>query len=237
MHYLIIIFIIGILILVHEIGHLIAGRIMKIPIAVFSIGFGPKLVSRKIGETEFRLSWIPLGGYILPALESESEYFKIPMRRRVVFALGGPLANLLLPVLLFSVVNIIQGGMSWAGLFIHPWSQMVLQVNHIILSIPLLFSHPGQLSGIVGIVAQGADIISADMGKTLLLTIMLSLNLAVLNLLPIPGLDGGKIILCLFEKIHPGAPRWQIPVTLAGLLLLVGVIIYATVLDIQKLFT
>ncbi len=236
MHYLVIICIIGILILVHEIGHLIAGRAMKIPIAVFSIGFGPKLLSRKIGETEFRISWIPLGGYVLPALASETEYFKIPIHRRMVFALGGPLANLILPVLLFSIVNFIQEGMTFAGLFIHPWSQTMLQFNHIIMSLPLLFTHPGQLSGVVGIVSQGADFIAADMGKALLFSIVISLNLAVLNLLPIPGLDGGKIMLYLLEKIHPGVPRWQIPVTLAGLVLLFGMIIYVTVLDIQKHF-
>ena len=88
----------------------------------------------------------------------------------------------------------------------------------------------------VGIVNQGAIFIAANASKSLLFIIIISLNLAVLNLLPIPGLDGGKIFLSFLERIHPRMLRWQIPITLTGLVLLFGLIIYITVLDIQKFF-
>ena len=236
MNYIMVVFIIGLLILVHELGHFLAGRAMKIPIAVFSIGFGPKIAAWKYQETEFRISWIPLGGYVLPALESEEVYFKIPIRKRLIFSLGGPVANILLPILLFAIFNCLQNGITWAGLFIQPWAQTLQHSLKIILTIPILFSHPEQLSGVVGIVNQGAIFIAANASKSLLFIIIISLNLAVLNLLPIPGLDGGKIFLSFLERIHPHMLRWQIPITMTGLVLLFGLIIYITVLDIQKFF-
>lgn len=236
MQYVLIVFIIGFLIFVHELGHYLAARAIKIPIEIFSIGFGPKLWSWKRGSTEFRISWIPLGGYVLPALASEEDYFKIPVRQRFVFSLGGPLANLILPVFLFAIVNAMKSGISISGLFIKPWEQTVAHFMQILNTLPMLFTHPDKLSGVVGIVSQGGAFIGKNLSNGLMFTIIISLNLAVLNLLPIPGLDGGKIFMSLLEKIHPKAVRWQMPITVAGLALLFGLMIYVTVLDIQKFF-
>ena len=54
----------GVIILVHETGHFIAARLAGMRVERFSIGFPPRLASKKIGKTEFILSWIPLGGYV-----------------------------------------------------------------------------------------------------------------------------------------------------------------------------
>lgn len=55
---------------IHELGHFLAARWMGMTIDVFSVGFGPAIWKRKIGETEYRISWIPLGGYVaLPQLD------------------------------------------------------------------------------------------------------------------------------------------------------------------------
>ena len=83
MNYLIIILLIGLLILVHELGHFLAARWVKIPVARFSIGFGPKLWGYKKGNTEYWLSLIPIGGYVLPEIEDETEFFKIPVYKRM----------------------------------------------------------------------------------------------------------------------------------------------------------
>ncbi|RPH95331.1 RIP metalloprotease [candidate division KSB1 bacterium] len=55
---------IGVIIIIHEIGHFTAARLTGMRVKRFSIGFPPTAISRKIGETEFALSWIPLGGYV-----------------------------------------------------------------------------------------------------------------------------------------------------------------------------
>lgn len=63
----------------------------------------------------------------------------------------------------------------------------------------------------------------------------LSLNLAVLNLLPIPVLDGGRVVLGLLEKVHPRAVQLvHMPLNILGLILLLSLMAYATVIDILR---
>lgn len=235
MTYFLIIFLIGLLILVHELGHFIAARWMKIPIARFSIGFGPRLWGYKKGETEYWLSLIPLGGYVLPAIEDETEFFEIPIYKRVIFSLGGPAANILVPLILFGAANILTSGFSPANVFIKPFSQTLDVLIGFLAAIPLLFSGSDQITGVVGIVALGGQYIGADILRALHFSILLSLNLAVFNLLPVPALDGGKIMLYLLEKIHPQFLRLHIPLAIAGWVILLGLMVYATVLDIGRM--
>lgn len=236
MAYVAIVFLIGFLIFIHEFGHYLAARMVGIPIEVFSIGFGPKLAAWKKGGTEFRLSWIPLGGYVLPAVASEAEFFALPVWRRTLFSLGGPLANLLLPVGLFAALNALQSGASWHGLLVRPWMQTAGYTVQMLAVLPKLFAQPGQLSGVVGLVSLGGGYLAAGLANGLKFAILISLNLAVLNLLPIPGLDGGKIVMSWLEKLFPRAARWQVPATAIGLLLLLGLMAFVTVLDIRKFF-
>ncbi|MBN1595574.1 site-2 protease family protein [candidate division FCPU426 bacterium] len=237
MDYFIIIVIIGSLILVHELGHYAAGRLLKIPMAVFSVGFGPALLSWRAGETEYRLSWFPLGGYVLPAIATEADYNNIPVWRRVLFSMGGPAANWFLALVFFAAWNSLYKGGGWIYLLAEPWRQTLAQTLQIASAVPALFHSPGSLSGVVGIVAQGTVFIGRDLGQALRFAIIISLNLCVLNLLPIPGLDGGKIVLSLLEKIQPAAIRWQASLTLAGMLLLLGLMLYVTFLDLQRLLS
>ncbi|MBD3163155.1 MAG: RIP metalloprotease RseP [Candidatus Eisenbacteria bacterium] len=58
------ILVVGIIILVHELGHFLAARAVGIRVDRFSIGFGPKIVAVQRGETEYRIAWVPLGGYV-----------------------------------------------------------------------------------------------------------------------------------------------------------------------------
>lgn len=234
MNYLIIILLIGLLILVHELGHFLAARWVKIPIARFSIGFGPKLWGCKKGNTEYWLSLIPIGGYVLPEIEDETEFFKIPIYKRVIFSLGGPAANIILPLFLFGIINIMLSGFSFSSLFIKPFSQTFGFLVNFLAAIPLLFSDSEELSGIVGIVVLGGQFVGTDLVKALHFSILLSLNLAVLNLLPVPVLDGGKIILFLLEKIHPKMLKLHVPLAIAGWLFIIGLMIYATALDIGR---
>ena len=115
--------------------------------------------------------------------------------------------------------------------------QLFLYMQNIISSIGLLFNHPDQLSGIVGIVSQGSAIVGTDIIKLINFAIFLSVNLAVFNLLPIPPLDGGGIMMYLFEKIHPKLLKLHIPLAVTGWVLLLGLILYATVLDITRIST
>ncbi len=63
----------GLLIFFHELGHFILAKIVGVKVLKFSLGFGPKLISKKIGDTEYLLSAIPLGGYVKPLGEEIGE--------------------------------------------------------------------------------------------------------------------------------------------------------------------
>jgi regulator of sigma E protease len=235
MNFLIAFFLVGLVILFHEFGHFVAARIAGIPISIFSIGFGPRLIGITRGQTEYRLSLIPLGGYVLPGVESEEEYFRIPVNQRIVMSIGGPAASLILPFLCFSLVNWVEKGPSLTHLIITPLVQLSNLLYQMSLTIPLIFQQPDQLSGIVGIVAQGGSFIGNSILNGLLFTALISLNLALLNLLPIPALDGGKILLYMLEKITPKFSRLHFPLAVAGWILVLGLMLYVTAIDLQRL--
>ena len=99
----------------------------------------------------------------------------------------------------------------------------------------MLFSKPDQLSGVVGIVAMGGQHVGMNISRLLHLCLLLNVNLAVLNLLPIPPLDGGKIVMGVIEKICTPLRRLELPLTIAGWVALIGLMLYATALDISRI--
>ena len=99
----------GILVTVHEFGHFIAAMIFNVEVEKFSIGFGPKLFAFTKGKTEYRISLIPLGGYLKMKGENPDEKvedtensFKTKMWwQRAIIAFAGPFANFILAVMIF----------------------------------------------------------------------------------------------------------------------------------------
>src|SRR5262245_6468872 len=146
---------VSLLIIWHELGHFLVAKKMGIPIARFSVGLGPKVWGFKWGETEYWLSLIPCGGYVMPAMKEEEDFDEIPLKRRILFSLGGPAANILGAFLCLSLINVVKLGCSINSVIYLPleeiW-QMAIQIGS---AIPLHFSQPEHLSGIVGIVSVG----------------------------------------------------------------------------------
>jgi regulator of sigma E protease len=108
------IILLAILIFVHEFGHFIAARIAGVGVLKFSLGFGPKIIGKKIGETEYVVSWIPLGGFVKLLGESTDEelrpedekrsFMKQPTWKRILIILAGPVFNFLLALLIFITI-------------------------------------------------------------------------------------------------------------------------------------
>jgi regulator of sigma E protease len=236
MNYFLAAVLIGFAILFHEFGHFIAAKKAGVPVAVFSIGLGPKLISRKWNGTEYRLSLIPLGGYVMPDIENDDEFFKLPVNKRIFMAIGGPIASFVLPVFCLSIMFTMSYGFSLSNIFYKPIMQSVNIFNQMALSIPQIFSHSDQLSGIVGIVNYGGEFLRGGFINILQFTAMMSMNFAVLNLIPIPVLDGGKILLYLLEKINPKLLKLHFPLAIAGWAFMIGLMVYVTASDIGNLF-
>ena len=111
---IIFILILSLLIIVHEFGHFIAARRNGVRVEQFSLGFGPQILKKKKGDTEYSLSLIPLGGYVKMAGDSQSEYkgrpdeyLSKPCGRRFQIIFFGPFLNYVLGFLFFWLILFI----------------------------------------------------------------------------------------------------------------------------------
>ncbi len=105
---------IGVLIFVHELGHFMWAKILGVKVLTFSLGFPPRLISRKVGETEYVISAIPMGGYVkmlgedagedVPEDEMKRAFHNQPIWKRLIIVVAGPVMNLLFPILIYFVV-------------------------------------------------------------------------------------------------------------------------------------
>ena len=104
----------GFLIFIHELGHFFAAKRCGIRVEKFSIGFGPRLIGFRRGETDYCISALPFGGFVKMAGESPDEqrgeageFATAPVGHRIFVAIAGPAMNFILGVLLFSFVYLI----------------------------------------------------------------------------------------------------------------------------------
>lgn len=105
------------LILIHELGHFLVAKFLGIGVERFSIGFGPKIVGFRRGETEYMLSVVPLGGYVKllgddprsPDGDHPRAFLNKPISHRMAVVAAGPLANFALAIVIFA-------GVHWVGI-------------------------------------------------------------------------------------------------------------------------
>ncbi|MHC1711163.1 MAG: site-2 protease family protein [Solidesulfovibrio sp.] len=101
-------------------------------------------------------------------------------------------------------------------------------------AIPELFRHSENVSSFVGIVAEGGRFVGVSVARFFLLGAHLSLSLAVFNLLPLPPLDGGKIVFDALCRISRRLSRVYLPSAVCGWVALASLMLYATVQDVWK---
>ena len=139
--------VLGIMVLVHEWGHFIVAKAFGVRVEIFSIGFGPRLWGYKKGDTDYRISGLPLGGYVKMAgdnpLEDRrgdpDEFLSKPRWQRVLIALAGPAMNIILAVVLLT------------GIYLHGSKQ------------PAYLDRPMVLAGVLsGTTAEKAGLMAGD---------------------------------------------------------------------------
>jgi regulator of sigma E protease len=111
--------VLGVLIFFHEFGHFIVARLFGVGVEKFSLGFGPRIIGRKVGITDYRISAIPLGGYVKmvgeePDAELEPEQIPIsfthkPVWKRILIVAAGPFFNVLLAAVIFFALFVFVG--------------------------------------------------------------------------------------------------------------------------------
>lgn len=108
--------VLGFMILIHEFGHYITAKMFGVRVEVFSIGFGTRLLGWKKGDTDYRISAIPLGGYVRmsgenpmePRTGDPGEFLSHPRWQRFIIAIAGPFMNIFLALALLTGVYMVN---------------------------------------------------------------------------------------------------------------------------------
>ncbi len=341
--------VISILIFVHELGHFMAARFFGVHVEVFSIGFGKRLLTKKIGNTDWSLSTIPLGGYVKmkgqddtnplsTSFDNDSYNVKKPWQK-IIILLAGPLSNFLLAFLIYIIMTFVgipkllpqvgeispnspakTSGLLSKDMIIsidnEPmayWEDIgqkiqatqsknltlkikrkdtikTIQISPKILTTKNIFGEEEkrymigiaplgsskivyfnfvesieyaskqtlqtslliftgieklitgvvdtkEIGGIITIFDTTSKASDAGILSLLFFTALISINLGVLNLLPIPALDGGHIMFNLYEMIRRKAPSQAVlyQLTLGGWMVLFGLMFLGLYNDINRL--
>ena len=99
--------VLGLLIFIHELGHYLAARHVGVKVEAFSIGFPPTALAKQVGETEYRISWLPLGGYVKlygqnvtdEDIKDPTNYASKSILQRFYILVAGPIMNLVFAVI------------------------------------------------------------------------------------------------------------------------------------------
>ena len=331
------IFVFGLIVFVHELGHFITAKWSKMRVDEFAIGFGPALWKKQHGETLYSIRAIPLGGYnkiagMDPNEKDDPGSFQgKPVWKRFIVISAGAIMNFLLAIILFfglfatvgtsipteeSVIGRVQTNspaaaakfqdgdriVSIGGAPVEKWKDMSphftkhvdevvtvvveRQQERIELSVipkavegrGIIGIYPGakvttytvgeafqkavygtvymiyemfhgvwrmvsgteeaNVSGPLGIAQLAGEAATLGFIALLQLTAVLSINLGVINLLPVPMLDGGYLVMLLIEGVtgkRLSAKALEY-IQMAGLIILMSLFIYSTSSDITRLF-
>lgn len=181
----------SVVIIVHELGHLIAAKLVDVPAPLFSIGFGPALIGITIGTTIYQLALLPIGGYVaIPQDILDVQPYWI----KAFILLAGVGANFLFAFLLFFIFRLRR-----------------INVQEMIAEAFVKFQN--KLLGPIGIIALISH--SAFLGFDYLLLVLgaLSFSIGFFNLLPIPFFDGGQLAWYTLEAIVGPLPESAFNIT------------------------
>jgi len=145
--------VIGIIVFVHELGHFLAAKLSGVRVEVFSLGFPPKMIGHKFGETEYQLAWIPLGGYVkMSGMSDESfdetidlkdprGYTAQPFGKKVFIITAGVVMNIILAFVIYALLTWYGGVAKLSGTALtlvssySPAEQAGLKVGDVIVEI------------------------------------------------------------------------------------------------------
>lgn len=234
-----IVILLGFLVLIHEGGHFLVAKLFKIKVNEFAIGFGPTIFIKQKGETKYVLRLIPLGGFVSmegeeERSEAEGSFSMASIPKRIAIVAAGGLVNIIFGLILYLIISSISLNSIYYGLI----DTKDFSIS-IIDSLKMMFTggiSADQMVGIVGI----SDIVVNTNGIMHYLYIMalISVSLGVTNLLPIPPLDGGKIIIYIIEAIRrkPLKEETELRIQSLGFSLIILLAIYVTYNDILRIF-
>ena len=203
------------LIFIHEGGHFCIAKLCKIKVKEFAIGFGKIIWQKQGNETKYTLRLIPLGGFC--SMEGEDEesdddraFSKASVWKRMAIVLAGPIVNIVFGLVVYYIL-VASIGIQFAN----PADDTVINrltysgkatgefIIAILDSVKTLFTGGTSVDQMVGIVGISEIVVkTAGIANYINLMALISISLGITNLLPIPALDGGKILILIIEIIR-----------------------------------
>lgn len=191
-------------VITHEFGHFIFAKAFGLKVEEFSVGMGPKIVSKKIGETEYSLRCLPLGGFNRFAKKEDPRSLEqTPVLKRIVVILGGPLFNFIFGfIAMFAYTLILGYGADAFDLALSTYGETFVMTIQALVGLFTGKTSLNDLSSIVGIYSFTGEAVSQYGASVILnLAASLSISLGLTNLLPLTILDGGQIVYAIYEGI------------------------------------
>jgi len=235
-----------VIVLVHEFGHFMMARKAGIKVYEFSIGFpfSPRLITLfRHKETKFTVRLLPLGGFVSFSKdggEDNNSLFLASNDRRAVVLSAGSLFNIVFAFLVFTPVFMIGKHLAFHdALLLSAKTVWEILSGTITFILNILTGHGTMegLSGPVGIAAMAGQAASQGILNLFYFTGVLSMSLAILNLLPLPALDGGHLVMLFIESVRkqPLSPKAYQLATVIGLALFFVLTVAVTYKDVAKL--
>lgn len=204
----------SLIIFIHELGHFLIAKTLKIQPKAFAIGFGKALWKREKGGVLYSFNAFPLGGYVnfdMVKFQDEPHY------KRLLVLSGGILFSLIFAFIsIFIFVLIVRlpliyteyqamPALEWGvGTFLlYSWQSFINTGGLVIVGLGALFSSPDMtnIMGPVRIVTEGASLLGENLLFFIPLLILININIMIVNALPFPALDGGRIVFTIIEWI------------------------------------
>lgn len=215
--------ILSILVVVHEWGHFIAARKTGVFVEEFSIGMGPLVYKKKGKETQFSIRALPLGGFCKMRGEGDSgddegekgetkvlvdpddprSFSNKTKLQRFFILVAGAAMNIIFAYVLLVLIYLFRGANPFDAIY-HGALATVDFGAAIYQSLYMLITGQvgmNDIAGPIGMVTMVHDFVQHGAIMLMSFTALISVNLGVINLLPLPALDGGQILIIIIEKI------------------------------------
>ena len=204
----------GILVIIHEGGHLFVAKLCKVKVNEFSIGFGKVLFSRQRKETKYSIRLIPLGGFVSMEGEEqpsgeEGSFSEAGILKKLAIISAGAIVNIIFGLLVYFILVAVHYGIQVA------WSSIGPFIGALGESIKMLFTREAPVNYLA----------------------VISLSLGITNLIPIPPLDGGKFLIYVIEwiKRKPLKEETSLKIQMAGFIFIIGLSMFVMYNDIVKI--
>jgi len=233
-----VIILLGFLVLIHEAGHFLVAKKCKVKVLEFSIGFGKEIKSKNGEETKYTLRMIPLGGYVRmlgeeEQSEEEGAFNKAPIWKRILIVVAGAFVNLVFGFTVFFILASIYNKSAYSGLLVTKNYAVSL-----IQSLGMLVTGNMETTSLVGPVGISEMVVkTSSFFDFFYLLSVISVSLGITNLLPIPSLDGGKLLILIIELIRrkPMKENTELTITALGLIFLLSIATLVTIKDVGRI--